>query len=144
MTSPRCAPLSALACVLAFAAAPALAAGPVTLKATLAGPEEVPPAPAAGHGTASVTVDTAKGQLCYTLTAAGSDTPTMAHVHKGATGVAGPVVVPLDAPAKGSSKGCAAAPADALAAIIADPAGYYVNVHTAAWPKGAMRGQLHK
>jgi hypothetical protein len=133
--------MTALAiCVLLVA--PAHAAGPTTFKTLLTGPAEVPPAPEAGHGTASVTIDPAKGQLCYQLSATGSDTPTMAHVHKGAAGVAGPVVVSLDPPAKGTSKGCATAPADALAAIVAAPSGYYVNVHTAQYPKGAMRGQL--
>ena len=51
-------------------------------------------------------------------------------------------VVALDPPAQGSSKGCATAPADALAAILAEPSSYYVNVHTAKYPEGAMRGQL--
>lgn len=125
-------------------AAPAFAAKPIKLHAKLAGPEEVPAAPAAGHGSAMVTVDAAKGQLCYTLKATGSDTPTMAHIHKGAAGVAGPVVVPLDAPKNGSSKGCASPSGDVLAAIAASPADYYVNVHTAAHPAGAMRGQLMK
>jgi len=129
---------------MALLAGPALAAGPVAFTTMLTGPAEVPPAPAAGHGTASITVDTAKGQLCYELSATGTDTPTMAHVHKGAVGVAGLVVVALDAPASGSSKGCATAPADALAAILAAPSDYYVNVHTAKYPKGAMRGQLGK
>ncbi len=135
--------LPAIACT-AFLGGPALAAGPVAFRTMLSGPAEVPPAPAAGHGIASVTIDTAKGQLCYELSATGTDTPTMAHVHKGAVGVAGPVVVPLDPPAQGSSKGCATAPADTLAAILADPSSYYVNVHTAKYPKGAMRGQLSK
>ncbi len=135
--------LPAIAC-MTFFGGPALAAGPVAFRTMLSGPAEVPPAPAAGHGTASVTIDTAKGQLCYELSATGTDTPTMAHVHKGAAGVAGPVVVPLDPPAQGSSKGCATAPADTLAAILAEPSNYYVNVHTAKYPKGAMRGQLGK
>ncbi|QKR98371.1 CHRD domain-containing protein [Sphingomonas sp. CL5.1] len=135
--------LPAIAC-MAFLGGPALAAGPVTFTTMLSGPAEVPPAPAAGHGTASVTIDTAKGQLCYELSATGTDTPTMAHVHKGAAGVAGPVVVALNPPAQGSSKGCATAPADTLAAILAEPSSYYVNVHTAKYPKGAMRGQLGK
>jgi hypothetical protein len=132
------------ASALAFAATAGFAAGPVNMTTTLSGPAEVPPAPASGHGTAKISIDTAKGQLCYELTATGSDTPTMAHVHKGAAGVAGPVVVPLDAPGNGSSKGCATASADALAAILASPSDYYVNVHTAKYPKGAMRGQLGK
>lgn len=134
-------PAFALASLLA---SPAPAAGLTSFTTTLNGPAEVPPAPASGHGTATVTIDPVKGQLCYELSATGTDTPTMAHVHKGALGVAGPVVVALDAPAKGSAKGCATAPAEALAAIAASPADYYVNVHTAKYPKGAMRGQLGK
>lgn len=129
---------------LASFATPASAAAPASFNILLTGPAEVPPASAAGHGTASITVDTVKGQVCYELTATGTDTPTMAHVHKGALGVAGPVVVSLDAPASGSSRGCVTAPADALAAILATPSDYYVNVHTAKYPKGAMRGQLGK
>ena len=125
-------------------AAHGFAAARVSLHAALAGRNEVPVAPAAGHGRATVAVDSAKGQLCYTLTAKGSDTPTMAHIHKGAAGVAGPVVVPLDAPKDGASKGCASPPADVLAAIVANPSDYYVNIHTAAQPAGAMRGQLMK
>jgi hypothetical protein len=129
---------------LVLFAAPALAANSATFNVLLTGPAEVPPAPATGHGTASITIDPSKSQLCYELSATGTDTPTMAHVHKGAAGVAGPVVVPLDPPANGSSKGCATAAPDALTAILADPSAYYVNVHTAKYPKGAMRGQLGK
>ena len=45
------------------------------------------------------------------------------HIHKGATGVAGPVVVPLQTPnAAGSSSGCAPAARTLVAAILATPA----------------------
>jgi hypothetical protein len=127
--------------IAALAASPALAAS-VTYSIALTGPAEVPPAPVEGHGTASIIVDAAKGKLCYTLTAKGTDTPTMAHVHKGAIGVAGDVVVALDPPATGKVKGCKTVPSETLNAIVADPASYYVNVHTAKYPAGAMRGQL--
>jgi len=129
--------------LLAAAATPALAAGPATMTVPLTGAAEVPgPGDATGTGSATLMPDTAKGQLCYTLSASGSDTPTMAHIHKGAVGVAGPVVVPLKAPASGPVKECTAVPGEVLAAIVANPADYYVNVHSAAFPKGAMRGQL--
>ena len=68
----------------------------------------------------------------------------MAHIHKGPAGVAGPVVVPLNAPENGFSKGCASVAAETINAILASPAEYYVNVHTTAHPAGAIRGQLAK
>jgi len=132
--------LALLATATAFA--PALAAGPVTIKVALTGAAEVPTGDPDGTGTASVTIDPAKGQICYTLTAAGIDTATMAHLHKGAAGVAGPVVVPLDPPATGSSTGCKPVEPAVITAILAAPSDYYVNIHTAAFPKGALRGQL--
>ena len=102
------------------------------------------PGPGKGSGIADLTFDGEKGQVCYTLMSKGADTPTMAHIHKGTAGVAGPVVVPVSPPADGMSKGCAPVAADVLAAILAAPSDYYVNVHTATFPKGAMRGQLGK
>ncbi|GAA0305250.1 CHRD domain-containing protein [Sphingomonas oligophenolica] len=126
----------------AMAAAPALAADPVTIKVAMTGAAEVPAGDPDGTGTASVTIDAAKGQVCYTLSVAGIDTATMAHIHKGAAGVAGPVVVPLDPPATGSSTGCKPVDPAVIAAILATPSDYYVNIHNAAFPKGALRGQL--
>ena len=132
--------LALVAAAVAFS--PALAADPVTLKAALSGAAEVPVGDPDGSGAASVTVDAAKGQVCYTLSVSGIDAATMAHIHKGAVGVAGPVAVALDAPATGSSTGCKPVAPEVIAAILAAPSDYYVNVHNAAFPKGAVRGQL--
>jgi len=119
------------------------AAEPVTMQIHLTGAAEVPgPGDPDGKGTASVTLDAAKPEVCYTLAVSGIDTATMAHIHKGAKGVAGPPVVTLDPPATGASKGCIKTETDVVAALLAKPADYYVNVHTAAHPKGALRGQL--
>ncbi len=130
--------------VTAMASTPALAAGPVTINTALTGAVEVPAGDPHGSGTASVTIDAAKGQICYKLSATGIDTPTMAHIHKAAAGAAGPVVVALDPPATGSSAGCKPVESAVIAAILAMPADYYVNIHNAAFPKGALRGQLGK
>ena len=63
------------------------------------------------------------------------------HIHIGAEGIAGPVVQGLTAPTDGHSSGCVVN--DALAdALAADPGNYYVNVHNAEYPAGAVRGQL--
>lgn len=127
-----------------LAGQPALAAQ-AKLHSTLTGAAEVPgPGADKGKGEASLSLDTDKNQICYMLHATGADTPTMAHIHKGAAGVAGGVVAPLTAPADGMSQGCVSLAAEALADILAHPGDYYVNVHTAQFPKGAMRGQLEK
>ncbi|HEX6385826.1 MAG TPA: CHRD domain-containing protein, partial [Anaerolineae bacterium] len=69
---------------------------------------------------------------------------TGAHIHVGEAGVAGDIVVPLEPPGEnGASAGCMSdVDPDLIAAIIQNPAGYYVNVHTEDFPAGAIRGQL--
>lgn len=115
-----------------------------SLKAKLTGAAEKPPGDPKGSGTATLKVDTAKNQVCYELKVEGF-AGTMAHIHKGGADVAGPVAVPLTAPdSAGKSQGCATADAAVVKDIAANPGGYYVNVHSAAFPGGAVRGQLTK
>jgi len=113
--------------------------------AKLTGDAEVPdPGDPKGSGTAQVTLNPDKGEVCYELSVANIQEATGAHIHEGAMGKGGPVKVPLEAPKSGSAKGCAKADVAVIQAILEDPAGYYVNVHNAAFPKGAVRGQLSK
>ncbi len=115
------------------------------LKATLTGAAEVPgPGDTDGTGTATITLNPGQNQICYELTVANIGTATAAHVHSGAVHVAGPVVVMLAAPADGSSKDCATLDKKKIEDIIKNPANYYVNVHNAEFPNGAIRGQLGK
>lgn len=115
------------------------------LSASLSGAAEVPgPGDPDGTGMFDARVNPGTGQFCYTLTAANIDTATMAHIHKGAAGVAGPVVITLMAPADGSSEGCVTIERDLAMALIQMPGDYYANVHNAAYPGGAVRGQLGK
>ena len=123
----------------ALLAVPAVAA-PVTLVATLNGANQTGGGDADGTGTFSAEIDADAGDFCYTLTAEKVDTVTMAHVHSGAAGANGPPVVTLEL----GSDLCVAAEPDVLKAILAAPEGYYVNVHNAAYPAGAIRGQLVK
>jgi hypothetical protein len=126
-------------------ATPAPAAAGQTLKATLTGSTEVPgPGDPDGSGTATVTIDTVKGQLCYTVQVALVDGVTMAHIHKAPMGSMGNVVFPFAAPTTGSSQGCATIKPELAAAILAAPSDFYVNVHSEANPAGAVRGQLGK
>lgn len=96
-----------------------------------------------GSGTATLLItDTT---LCYAILVTRIDTPTEAHIHKGVAGVNGPVVVTLNPPTTGNpgdSSDCTPADATVLTNISQNPAGFYVNVHDAAFPNGAIRGQL--
>jgi hypothetical protein len=91
------------------------------------------------------------GQACYRMAVKGLGAfPIAAHIHKGAAGVNGPIVVDLKATAKSTWKGtsprvaqkCVSAKAAVVSAIRRNPSGYYANVHTPKNPGGAARGQL--
>jgi CHRD domain len=96
------------------------------------------------NGTAVLRIRKAAGLVCYRLHVANVTLPTAAaHIHKGAAGTNGPVVVPFTAPgADGNSSGCATAEASIIDDILANRSGYYVNVHTKEHPAGAIRAQL--
>jgi hypothetical protein len=114
-----------------------------TYSASLSGAQEVPgPGDMDGSGTAEVTVVDAVDNVCYEINVAGISPATAAHIHRGATGIAGPPVVTLEAPTDGETQGCMQAPEAIADEIEANPAGFYVNVHTADFPNGAVRGQL--
>jgi hypothetical protein len=69
--------------------------------------------------------------------------PTEAHVHQGSAGTSGPVVATLSLPPpEGATGACVALPGVVIDAILADPASFYVDLHTDEFPDGAVRGQL--
>lgn len=132
--------LPLVACA-ALAPGLALAGGTakVRLAAKLAGSKETPKGAPAGRGMADVTITGTR--VCWQFTYGGlGGKPTAAHIHKGRPGTAGPVVVPLGAAFK--RRGCTTASAAVVRAIERSPAAYYVNIHTAKYPGGAIRGQL--
>jgi len=112
---------------------------------TLTGAAEVPgPGDTDGSGTATVTVNAGQKRVCYELEVANIAPATMAHIHIAPAGTAGPIVVHLQAPTDGDSSGCVTVSADLAKAILKVPTTYYVNVHNADFPAGAIRGQLAK
>ena len=118
-------------------------AGGVAFTVALTGEAETPAGDPVATGTSSIRLRAGQGQLCYQLAVEHLAPATAAHIHRGASGVAGPVVVPLTTPgADGKSSGCAPAARTLVSAILAQPASYYVNVHTSELPAGAVRGQL--
>ena len=115
-----------------------------TLNVTLNGIQEVPgPGDPDGSGTAEIRVVPAEGQLCWDLYGRQIDAATAAHIHRGAAGQAGPPVITLTTPgANGHSRGCATIDMAQARDIALQAHQYYVNVHTAPHPAGAIRGQL--
>lgn len=87
-------------------------------------------------------LDPATARFCYMLNAAAVDDPTAAHIHAGGPGETGRPVVPIETPEGGASGGCLTLEAEVARSLSANPGGYYINVHSTAYPAGASRGQL--
>jgi hypothetical protein len=137
--------LAAVALGVVGAAVAGSAKSVFTYKATLAPGVEIPkpnaPAGAKGLFTATVTESGASRTLKWKLTFSGlSGKAVAAHVHRGKTGVAGGVLVPLCGPCTSSQTGQAKISQDAADALEGGVA--YVNVHTVRNPAGEIRGQV--
>jgi hypothetical protein len=126
--------------------------GKVTLlTARLKGANEVPgPGDPDGRGRAFVRLG--GGKACFVLQWSGIGAPTASHIHEGGAGAAGPVVVPFFQPGTNAASlpdtlsavaGCVDVDAGLARRIAANPRAWYVNIHTADFPAGAIRGQLH-
>ena len=110
--------------------------------ATLSGANEVPLGDADGSGTASISTNDAVNQICTKLEVRNIGNVTAAHIHRGAAGVNGPPVVPLDAPDDNDSNDCDTVTDALLDEIRRNPGNFYVNIHTTEFPNGAIRGQI--
>ena len=115
------------------------------LKANLRGKAEVPgPGDPDGKGKAAIRINANKGRLCFRLSWRRIAEPNKAHIHLGAKGVAGDIVVTLfdGTPVR---RDCVEnLNEDLLRQIKRNPRQYYVNVHNADFPAGAIRGQLKR
>jgi CHRD domain-containing protein len=110
------------------------------------GASEVPmPGDPDGSGTASITLDETTGEVCYDIRVEQIAEPVAAHIHEGAAATAGKILITFDPAKIGQGESCLSnQPTDVVKQIIANPTGYYVNVHTGDFPGGAVRGQLAK
>jgi hypothetical protein len=131
--------LLGLLCLPALALA-AVSAGTKTFTTTLLGSNEVPKA--TGSGKAVITLNAGTGKVCWTYSSLkGISKVNASHIHKAPKGKAGAVVVAFFSGAL-KTKGCVTASKALVKAIEKNPSGYYVNIHTAKYPAGAIRGQL--
>ena len=139
----------ALAAMLVLGgAATAQPAVPTDLRAFMTGKQEVneclvPPC-ADPNGAGLVVLKVHKAKVCYTIDVRCIKPATAASIHQGRRGVNGPIVVPLNAPTDGSSSGCKALIPPLSKQLREHPGRYYVNVSNKPFPRGAIRGQLHR
>lgn len=96
-----------------------------------------------GTGTFDAVVVNGGGSLCYRLRVGGIDGGTRFHIHRAAAGVNGPIVVAFyETGEQPRDDACVRLDPALGNEIAAAPGGFYVNVHNAAFPAGAVRGQL--
>ena len=112
-------------------------------RAEMNGTSEVPgPGDADGFGKAEIAINDATNSICTDLEVRDIGNVTAAHIHRGGPGVAGPPVVNLDPPDDNDSDDCDTVDDALVDEIRNNPGGFYVNVHTAEHPNGAIRGQI--
>ncbi|SRR5713226_4433341 len=132
------------ACALALAALSGASVSTTVWTAALSSGQEVPKQVVkdrAAHGLFKGTLNGHK--LKWKLTFAKLTGPALqAHIHKGAKGVSGPIVVALCAPCKNGQTGTSTISSALMNAFKKHL--LYVNVHTVKNPAGEIRGQLAK
>lgn len=110
---------------------------------TMTGRAETPAGAANGAGVAIIALHDRVNEVCWRFSHLhGFFSATYAHIHQGARGKSGSIVIPLSTAPKLHHAGCVNASATLIAAIARHPSAYYVNVHSVRYPQGAVRAQL--
>jgi CHRD domain len=118
---------------------------PVVFKVVLRGQQEVAGGDLDGTATGQVWLDTGNDKVGWNISYAGIAAPSAFHIHTGAIGSNGGVSVGLGVVTTGGAGTLIneVATTDALLdPIIANPSGFYLNLHNAEFPGGALRGQV--
>jgi hypothetical protein len=112
-----------------------------TLELALTGDVEVPPPGSTGTAEATLTYD--GDELCVEGTTTGVGALIGGHIHAAPAGESGDIVIDLGITTAGDGpfEGCATVGAEG-GVVLEDPTNYYLNLHTAEFPTGAVRAQL--
>jgi len=99
-----------------------------------------------GTGTADVIVNVGQQRICWDITVHNIADPMRAHIHHAPALQNGAIVVPFFEATNVDLNDCTTTllDRDLLKDIIQHPQDYYVNVHNADFPGGAIRGQMSK
>jgi len=123
--------------------------GPQTLTVSLSGDQEVPPVVTPATGSATLNLNARQDAIDFTLSITGNTTAVSAsHIHVGAAGENGGVMVTLVEQDFTTTSGTVTAPDNPAARTFAEvvnlvlSGGAYINVHTTANAAGEIRGQL--
>jgi len=130
--------------------------GPIMYAAELRGANETPPNGSNAFGSALVTFDSVNNTMAFEVGTSGIASPSASHIHRGASGVGGPVIINFATTPSGFQGGRVSGsgaistlqsssllPSDLTGLASATTAnGFYVNVHSAAFGGGEIRGQL--
>ena len=138
--------LASVGLLLASALPASAETGGVPFTVELTGAAEKPgPGDPDGSGTASLTINPGLEEVCWTIEVAGVAPITGAHIHLAPATASGPIVVDFKVVGFDLYEdGCTPVSRDLALKIILDPSAYYVNVHNADYPAGALRGQLDR
>ncbi len=109
--------------------------------------ESVTPADPDGQGSARLDLDPQRGTACYEITWKNLDGMVTAfHLHAGQRGSDGPHWIDFfngkNYAGDETVSECVSSTRETIEAVIQDPSAYYLQVHSTAFEKGAIRGQL--
>jgi uncharacterized repeat protein (TIGR01451 family) len=134
--------------VTANATTTVITPGPVlaVLTSTMTGANQTPTA-GSSTGTGDSTITVYANVVFYTISTSGvTDTVVAGHIHQGAAGTNGPVVIPFNDPppvANGTVSGFTPVSSTLSGQLVSNPNGFYTNIHTTTFPAGSFRGQLN-
>lgn len=94
-----------------------------------------------GSGEATLRLRKARGKVCAAVTWENIGAPNAAHIHRKSDGA---VVVDLSGAVTGGANCTTGVRKRVIGKILDRPRRYYVNVHNAAYPAGAIQGTLHR